>query len=172
MSGNTLNNPYVLLNYSIRARINNLLYFPVEQDLKKRLKTIAEQNCRLLGVSHLSFSYKGVVFNTEHTLPPRYSTRLHSSLYGAMSEYLHEKEQIDTYETPLVLGGINHLLNSTNNIEDVLVVLPVSLHSDLGVCFRDTTKARLSQEELEKLKETLKPAITLMKERMALNLLY
>jgi len=89
-----------------------------------------------------------------------------------MSEYLHEKEQIDTYEAPIVLGGINHLLNSTNNIEDVLVVLPTSLHSDLGVCFRDTTKARLNQEELEKLKETLKPAITLMKERMALNLLY
>ena len=172
MSCNTLIGHNALINYSIRARINDSLYLPVDQDFKKRLKTIAEQNCRLLGVSHLSFSYKGVVFNADHTFPSRYSTRLHSSLYGAMSEYLHEKEQIDTYEKPIVLGGINHLLNSTNNIEDVLMVLPDSLHSDLGVCFRDTTKARLNQKKLEKLKETLKPAITLMKERMALNLLY
>ena len=172
MSGKTLNIPYILLNYSIRARINDSLYLPVAQDLKKQLKAIAEQNCRLLGVSHLSFSYKGVVFYTEHTLPPRYSPRLHSSLYGAMSEYLHESGQINAYEKPIVLGGINHLLNSTNNIEDVLVVLPSSLHSDLEVCSRDTTKARLNQKKLEKLKETLKPAITLMKERMALNLLY
>ena len=168
----SFNAPNALINYSIRKSVIDTLYTPVERDLKKRLKAIAEQNCRLLGTSHLSFSYKGTVFNTEHTLPPRYSTRLHSSLYGVMGEYLHEREQINAYEKPLVVGGINHLLNSTNNIEDVLLVLPVSLHSDLGDFTQAKAKDRLTQEELEKLKETLKPAITLMKERMALNLLY
>lgn len=164
--------PNALIKYSIKQNLIDTLYTPVERDLKKRLKAIAEQNCRLLGASHLSFSYKGTVFNTEHTLPPRYSNRLHSSLYGVMCEYLHEREQIDAYEKPLVIGGINHLLNSANNFEDVLLVLPASLYSDLGDFTQAKAKDRLTQEELEKLKETLKPAITLMKERMALNLLY
>lgn len=164
--------PNALIKYSIKKSLIDTLYIPVERDLKKRLKAIAEQNCRLLGASHLSFSYKGTVFNTEHTLPPRYSNRLHYSLYGVMCEYLHERGQIDAYEKPLVIGGINHLLNSANNFEDVLLVLPVSLHLDLGDFTQAKAKDRLTQEELEKLKETLKPAITLMKERMALNLLY
>lgn len=170
----SINSPSALINFRVREAILGVLYDPVQRDLNKRLKSIAEQNCRLHGLSHLSFSYKGSVFNAERTLPPRYTDRLDKSLHNLMTEYQHDRDQINDYERPIVIGGINHLLNSIHSFEDVLLVLPATLYSAIEYLKTNfpSSQKRLTQEELEKLKETLKPAITLMKERMALNLLY
>lgn len=162
------------IKMEIKDSIDLFLYKEVNKSQSKRLHTIAERNCVMQGCSHLSFSYKNMAFNADVTAPPRRSNRLAPALKEEVEEFLEDQKRIFSLEKPKVFGFIDKVLNSTNELHDYLKVLPEVIHpafeNQVKTCSCQTKK--LSQEQIDGLIHEGQPAIKLIKERMALNLLY
>lgn len=157
----------------IKELLYKQLYSPVEKASKDKLSGLILRNSSIMGNSRTSFTYKGVVHSIEDSPSYRNSNRLHQSLYLDMNEYLKEVTQLNTMELPFVIGFINNVLNASNSLQDYLNVLPSSVHEPIRqlVTQCPCRSCQLSLEEVQKLIDTNKRPIALMKQRMVLNLL-
>lgn len=158
----------------IKDMLYSFLYQPVKDQYDKKLQSIIKQNCSLLASGHDSFIYKGVVYAaTESTKLPRKMNRLAPQLEPLMNEYLKEVKQLNEYELPYVLGFINQVLNSSNDLQDYLKVLPPSIHRPIeeliASCPCRTTK--LTPDKVQEMQEKNQLPIELIKKRQVLNLL-
>lgn len=157
----------------LKDMLYNYLYTPVEIKLRKSLEAIVKRNTLLQKASHLSFTYKGEDYVVDDSRPPIKRIRLHPDLYKEMDEYLEEKNQIDNYELPYVLGFINQVLNSSNHFCDYLKVFPEVLHEPLNnlidPCPSHSTG--LTDEKAQTIIEKNQKTIQMIKERMVRNLL-
>lgn len=157
----------------IKDMLYNSLYAPVQDQFKKRLDALIYRNALLMGASHKSFVYKGVTYSCDSLPPPRRLTRLHPQLKDEMDAYIQEVKHLNDTELPYVLGFINQVLNSSNDLCDYLRILPENLHDSLrkfSASFPYGSQ-RLSEEAVQILQEKNKNIINLIKERMVLNLL-
>jgi hypothetical protein len=157
----------------IKDALYEHLYAPLDRQFKARLQQIAIKNTILNGHSHNSFIYKNVVYNCDTTALPRKMNRLHAQLQPVMNEYLKEAKLLNEKELPYVLGFINQVLNSTNELHDYLRLLPQSVHHPVQSLI-DTCPCRskkLSDETVDLLQQSNQIPIQLMKQRMVNNLL-
>jgi len=157
----------------IKDALYTFLYAPVTRQFKTRIETLIARNTVMGGYSHKHFVYKGVVYNADVTQPPLKKNRLVAQLRGDMDEYLDDKDKLNNQELPFVLGFINQVLNSSNNITDYLRVLPESLHAPL-LQLQATCPCRatcLTEEKVHSLRQGHRNPIDLIKQRLVTNLL-
>lgn len=149
------------------------LYGPVERHFKKQLNEIIIKNSALLNTAEQHFSYKGVVYALNAAPAVRKMIRLAPALHNDMDLYLKETRQLNNTELPYVLGFINQVLNSSNNLQDYLKILPESVHGPIQQLIASCPCRVLSidPEHVKQLKEKNKTSIDMIKQRMLSNLL-
>lgn len=149
------------------------LYSPIEQHFKKQLAVIIAKNSTLLNTGHQFFNYKGVVYSVQAPSVVKRLIRLSPSLYIEMDNYIKETKQLNNHELPYVLGFINQVLNSSNNLQDYLKVLPESIHSPIEQLIATCPCRVLSMdtEHINHLKTKNQASIDMIKQRMLTNLL-
>lgn len=157
----------------IKDALYEHLYRPIEKQFKYRLDQIIVKNTVLGGYSHKSFMFKNVLYNCDTDALPRKMNRLAIALQPTMLEYLKDVRQLNEKELPYVLGFINQVLNSSNDLHDYLRLLPQSVHYPVQNLI-DTCPCRgkkLSDETVALLQNKNQNPINLMKQRMVTNLL-
>lgn len=157
----------------IKDVLYELLYTPIQKQFKQRLKQITVENAVLAGYTHNSFMYKNVLYNCDTNVLPRKMNRLVVQLQPAMNEYLKELKQLNEKELPYVLGFINQVLNSSNELHDYLRLLPPSVHYPIQGLINTCPclGKKLTEETVALLQEKNLGPIQLMKNRMVTNLL-
>jgi len=157
----------------IKDVLYDFLYDPVINHFQKRLDVLIVKNTLLGGYSHKSFNYKGVLYSTDNGAPPRKANRLVPQLKASMDEYLAELKQVNEQEVPFVVGFINQVLNSSNNLTDYLRILPDSVHYPLEKLIEKCPcrENKLNDFTVDQLREKNKVSIDMMKARMVTNLL-
>lgn len=158
----------------IKDALYTYLYAPVERKLKRTLDELIVANSRALASSHDSFIYRNKVYKREETSKvPRRKNPLVPALHERMDAYLAQVEQLNTQEIPYVVGFINQVLNSSDDMQDYLRVFPEPLHPPLhemiDKCPCHTTK--LKTETVEELVARNQEPIELIKHRLVHNLL-
>ena len=157
----------------IKQVLYELLYTPIQKQFEKRLEQITVKNAVLGGYNHKSFMYKSVLYNCDNNVLPRKMNRLVTQLQPAMNEYLKELKQLNEKEMPYVLGYINQVLNSSNELHDYLRLLPPSVHYAIqGLINTYPCRGKkLPDETVALLQEKNLGSVQLMKNRMVTNLL-
>lgn len=163
--------PQTKLN--IKEALYAFLYTPVTLQFKNQLDTIIVRNALLGGYGHKHFTYKGTVYNGEQTPPPLKRNKLLPQLRAAMDSYLTDLEKLNNEELPFVIGFINQVLNSSNNLADYLKLLPESVHHPLRQMINTCPckHAFLTDEKVKSLTDKNQTSISLMKQRLVINLL-
>lgn len=161
------------IKQQIKDMLYNTLYAPVQEQFRKRLEALIYRNTVLMGASHKSFVYKGVTYSCDSTPPPRRKTRLHPQLKDEIEEYDRDVKHLNDTELPYVLGFINQVLNSSNDLCDYLRILPESLHDSIRklIATYPCRAQKLTEDTVHSLQERNEEVIRLIKERMVLNLL-
>lgn len=141
--------------------------------MKKRLDAIIIKNTVLGGYSHKSLMYKNVLYNCDDAPLPRKMNRLVSQVQFEMLDYLAEVKQLNEKELPFVIGYINQVLNSSNDMCDYLRLLPEAVHQPIRHLI-DTCPCKaksLNEDTVDMLREKNKASIHMMRQRMVTNLL-
>lgn len=157
----------------IKDLLHTHLYQPIEKQFKNRLDHIIVKNTLIGGYSHSSFVYKSVLYSYDASAPPRKMNRLSLALQPMMNDYLKDLKQLNEKELPYVVGFINQVLNSSNEMHDYLRLLPQSVHSPVQQLI-DTCPCRakkLSEVQVQLLQAKNAGPIQLIKQRMVTNLL-
>lgn len=157
----------------IKDALYAYLYEPVQNQFKNRIDVLIARNSLLGGFSHKSFVHRGVVYSSELSPPPGIKNKLLSQLRPAMEDYLQDLKELNNDELPFVLGYINQVLNSSNGMQDYFTLLPNSIHYPLTKLVSTCTcqSKNLSLERIEQIIARNTESISLMKQRMILNLL-
>jgi hypothetical protein len=157
----------------IKDALYNALYAPVKVRMHDRLGRIIVNNTLIIRSSHKSFSYKGTIYSHDSSPLPRKANRLHLSLHREMDEYLKELRNLNEKEVPYVVGYLNQVLNSSNHLCDYYRLLPDALHPVLKKIIETCpcTGNDLPEEKVKMIQETNQQSLTLMKERLVINLI-
>lgn len=157
----------------IKDALYAFLYAPVTRQFKTRIETLIARNTILGNYTHKHFVYRGIVYNADVTTPPLRKNRLVAALRDPMEEYLADLDALNNKELPYVLGFINQVLNSSNNLTDYLRVMPESMHAPI-LEMQATCPCRatcLPEDKVEMLKTSNQTAIMRIKQRMVTNLI-
>lgn len=157
----------------IQESLYEFIYKPVIAKFKERLDTIIINNALIGGFSHRSFLYKGELYTCDGSSPPRRSNRLMPQLHGQMDAYLRDLQELNTKEVPYVVGFINAVLNSSNNLPDYLRLLPDAIHPPLIDLINSCPchNHKLTDEQADALLQKQDMGVTLMKKRLMMNLI-
>lgn len=159
----------------VRELLYDTLYRPVQARFTARLNKIIDLNCNIQKSSHPSFTYRGHTYTKEgiNTPPPRRLAVLADTLKAEMDDYLTETTYLNSHELPFVVGYINQVLNISEDFPDYLKLLPEAIHRPLielmATCPCKTSQ--LTQEAIDAMKETNRVSISLMKQRIVLNMI-
>lgn len=157
----------------IKDGIYAFLYAPVEKQFKQRIDSLIVKNTVISGYTHKSFMFKNVFYTCDSDAPPRRMNRLHIKCQPDMLDYIRDLKQLNEKEMPFVLGYINQVLNSSNDLHDYLRLLPEAVHFPIQELINSCpcrTKS-LSDETVALLKTKNQSPIDMMKSRMVTNLL-
>lgn len=159
----------------IKDLLFNLLYRSSQERFKKKLRDIIVRNCNLVKASHTSVIYRGNVYMTDDaTTPlPRKIPLLHDSLKPEMDDYIAETGYLNSHEVPFVLGYINQVLNVSEDLPDYLDLLPEALHRPIVELINTCPchNKTLTSDKVSQLKSANTVPISLMKQRLVLNLI-
>ena len=157
----------------IKDSLYNYLYTPVLNHFKNRIDVLVTRNSLLGGFSHKHFVYKGELYNIESRPPPLQKNRLLPQLRADVEEYLEDLKQLNQHEIPYVVGFLNQVLNSSNDLCDHLRILPESVHYPLEqlIATCPCKNYRLTEEKVKQIQERNQSSIDLLKQRLAQNLL-
>lgn len=157
----------------IKDSLYNFLYAHVNKDYEGRLEHIVVRNAVMLGSAHHSFSYKGVKYTSSTGAIPRKMDRLHKTLHPVMDAYLADLKALNDHEVPHVLGYINQVLNSSNELHDYLKLFPVAIHSPIEkmIATCPCRTVGLTQEGIKAMQSRNQDAIDLIKYRLMVNLI-
>lgn len=157
----------------IKDLLYSFLYSRVQQQFKQRLDTLITRNTVILGATHKSFIYKGIVYSCDSERMPRRMNRLAIQLIPDMDDYLADLKQLNDHELPFVLGFINQVLNASNDLHDYLRILPQSVHQPIEqlIATCPCRAKHLTDEDVNAIQTKNQQSIALMKQRMVTNLL-
>ena len=161
------------IKQQIKEALYAFLYTPIEKQFEKRLSELIVKNTLLCGYSHKSFMYKNTLYNIDTNALPRKMNRLHINLQGPMNDYLKDLKTLNETEVPYVLGYINQVLNSSNDLCDYLRLLPEAVHGPIQhlIAPRPCKSQELPEEMVSVLQDKNTTSINMMKKRMVTNLL-
>lgn len=160
-----------------KSQIKNILYEhlykPLLDQFQDRINRIIVKNTLIGGFTHKSFMYKNTTYNCDTDALPRKMNRLMPPLYQEMNDYLKDLKQLNEKELPYVMGYINQVLNSSNELHDYLRLFPEAVHGPISALI-STCPCRvqkLPEDTVQLLQDKNQSAIQLMRERMVTNLL-
>lgn len=157
----------------IKDLLYQYLYAAVERRMAAKLAQLIQQNCLVQHLDYQGFSYKGTAHVLDTRPQPRKLPRLVPQLHPAMEAYLAELNQINRTEIPFVLGFLNQVLNSSNDLQDYLRVLPDCLHPPIqkliDECSCRTTQ--LDEPAVVQLQAKNQVPIEMIRQRLLLNLI-
>ena len=158
----------------LKTLLYEFMYTPVIERYKKRLSAIILKNCTLISSPYECFNYKGEVYVVgEAVTIPKKMPRLSPQLFDDMNKYLADLKALNTQEIPYVLGYINQVLNSSNDLPDYLRLLPSIIHAPIQkvieTCGCRTT--HLTPEVVQAIQAKNQQSIELIKQRLVLNLI-
>lgn len=158
---------------SIKLAITISLYNNSSMSLMNRLNQIIVRNTAINGYADEAFTYKGEYYTYTATGRPRLSNRLTPDLHPIMDEYLADLHALESIEQPTVMGFITKVLNSSNSILDYLLIFPEAFHSRIKeiTALAPIEPRKLTDEEVEKLIADNEHAISLLKQRLVLNMI-
>ena len=161
------------IKQQIKDALYAFLYTPIEKEFKKRLSELIVENTLLCGYSHKSFMYKNTLYNIDTNALPRKMNRLHVNLQGPMYDYIKDLKTLGETEVPYVIGYINQVLNSSNDVCDYLRLLPEAVHGPIQhlIATCPCKSQKLSEEVVSVLQDKNANSINMMKKRMVTNLL-
>lgn len=157
----------------LKDAIWSFLYDPLYKQFELRLNAIVVKNCVLTNSSDPAFVYKGEFYSESGSTISKTFNRLAKPLIPIMEEYLKDNRQLNNYELPYVVGYLNQVLNSSNNIPDYLQLLPQSVHRPVEqlIASCPCESVKLTPESISEFQRKNKVSIDLMKQRMVTNLL-
>jgi hypothetical protein len=157
----------------IKETLYEFLYTPLLKALKSELDTLIVKNALITHSTHQSFTYRGETYSCDVYRNPRRAVALAKQLHPEMDEYLKQVSEINHKEIPYVLGFINQVLNSSNELHDYLRVLPDAIHSPISrlIATCPCRAKSLDEAEAEKLRQSNINAIALIKQRLVRNML-
>lgn len=157
----------------LKDTLYEFLYGPVQKQFQLRLNAIITKNSIMIGATHNSFIYKNVVYSCDAGTPPRKMNRLIQALQQPMDEYLNDLRELNNTELPYVLGFLTHVLNSSNDLQDYLRVLPSAIHKPIEEYINSCPcrAKHLSDFDVECIQQKNHISIELIKKRMVTNLL-
>lgn len=155
----------------IKDALYHHLYGPALKQFSARIEEIVQRNALMLASNYRVFIYKGVMYGSGAV--PRKVDRLAPQLLGVMEAYLNDLKQLNGVEMPYVLGYINQVLNSSNELHDYLLLLPQSMHPPIQelIATCPCKGVKLDIHTVNRLKEANCVPIGLMKNRLFTNLL-
>lgn len=159
---------------NIKDMLYSYMYDPVQHKFKERLSRIILKNSTALGSSHACFIYKNELYQLdENERPPRKVNRLLPELHSEMNEYLKDINRLNMHEIPYVMGFINQVLNSSEDLQDYMRVLPKVLHRPLQDAIESCPccTSKLTPETVEEMCRRNYRSIELMKARLVRNLI-
>lgn len=156
----------------IKDTLYELLYLPIQKRFQDMLNQIIVKNVVAGKYTHRSFIYRNELYNIDTQPLPRKMNRLLPQFQPEMDSYLREIKQLNEAELPYVLGFINQVLNSSNELHDYLRLLPESVHQPIEHLINTCPcrNKKLSDEGVQALLEKNHDAIGLMRKRMVINL--
>lgn len=161
------------IKQQIKDALYDLLYTPILNKYQEQLDQLIIRNTIMGKYTHKSFTYRGMFYFCDFSPAPKKRNRLVPQLQDEMNAYLLELDTLNKQEMPYVLGYINQVLNSSDNLPDYLKLLPESVHSAIhqliGSCPSHTSN--LPDTTMQELRDKNQKAINLMLRRMTLNLL-
>lgn len=157
----------------IKDALFDFLYTPIQQAFKNRLDTLIFRNTVMGGYGHKSFMYKGVFYNIDPAPPALKKNRLMPQLRTVMDEYIKELNELNEKELPYVLGFINQVLNSSDDLEDYLLLLPESVHHPVQQTISSCPcrHSKLTSDRILQIQAQNVESISLMKKRQVMNLI-
>jgi hypothetical protein len=157
----------------IKDLLYSFLYDPINKKMKEQVDSIIVKNSAMIQSSHLSFHYKGKLFSCDSGFVLRKPNRLTPLLHPFMDDHLKEVKELNEREIPYVIGFINQVLNSSNNIRDYLRVLPTSIHRPIELLMATCpcVTYNISVETVKDIQDRNAESIIIMKSRMAINLI-
>lgn len=159
----------------VKELLYDFLYLPVIRSFQERLKRIILENCKLQGATHPSMMYRGEVYQAADSITPhpKQLPMLDESLKEEMDEYLKETAYLNNHEVPYVLGYLNRVLDSSDNLADYLRLLPDSVHRPIGELIASCRcrTAQLAKEDIDVIRKRNAVSIELIRQRLTVNLL-
>ena len=157
----------------IKDTIYDFIYKPTLSQLESRLMSIIDKNDQLSGIDAGYFVYKSKTYARQDATVQLKRQRLATVLHPFMDQYISEVTQLNNFELPYVLGFISSVLNSSNELQDYLRVLPDAVHRPvqklIASCPCRTVK--LTNDAVMDLKIQHQMSINLIKQRLVTNLL-
>lgn len=160
--------------YHIKKRIEDFLYTPAYQRLHDRIKEVIRINGNLLRHEHPSFSYKGEFYNGTNYLPRFKNQYLDDSLKETMDTILEDRNEMEMTERPFVSSYLNRAMNSSNSMNDYVLLLPEVCIQNLNIPAGDpvyTFPSELSPEQVQQFLSDNDAWLLMLKKRLLLNLI-
>lgn len=160
------------LKHAMKSAILQVMYGPYESRRHKEMISILERNCVLQRTTIPVFTFKGVTYGNP-TVQRIVRPKLHPDLHERMMVLINEGNEVHMHERPYIDNYITLVLNSSPSAEDWLALLPETFQGPVRtlIVSYTTAPAQLSADEVALLIEKHQPAIQLMKQRMAINLI-
>ena len=157
----------------IKDALYHHLYSPILKQFSDRLEALVIRNALMLGSAHRAFSYKGISYTCSTDPMPRRMDRLNKALHPAMDAYLAELQVLNDQELPHVLGFINQVLNSSNELHDYLRLFPAAMHPPIAdlIASCPCRTVGLSPLKVKALQTRNQATIDMVKHRLMINLL-
>jgi hypothetical protein len=158
----------------IKDLLYDHLYRPMEEHFRKRINSIIHRNTTTGNFAHNSFLHRGNIYQDDLTALPRRMNPLLPQFRDEMEEYLADLNRVNGQELPYVMGYINQVLNASNDLHDYMRLLPQQIHQPLldlmAIC--PCRKIHLPEAKVQEITEKNQNSISLIRQRLVLNLLY
>lgn len=161
----------------IKDKVFHFIYDPVYANFQKQLDTIIRKNAQLWVNRQEYMRYRNKIHATSAVGPagpyPRKINLCHPGVRPQMRDYLREVDRLNQQEIPYVLGFITQVLNASNSLQDYFKVFPESVHQPIrDLVHRCNCRTHsLTKAQVTELQEKNQVPLSLMKQRMVLNLL-
>jgi len=166
----------VMYRSFVKQYIIDFLEAPIQQWTEKQLERLAIQNQVLLQCSAPVFVYNGVRYTAGNVEREQGENRqLHHSLQGAVLELIQPPAFNDKKRKAALSNYLTKVFQYVNTVVDLFAVLPSQLHIGIGTVDRtifDTACTVNPKSELMAFKEANKKGASILKEYMAINLIY
>ena len=150
------------------------LYDPALAKIRPDTENIIKRHIQLVQCREAGFWYKGKSYYLPEAYPNPLGQRiqLHPALREAMDNIHVEHKRLQD-EAIKIRDLINHVLHDTIARDDLFVIFPECLHHHMRILQvpEITYDSTLPAEYIVYFQEQFKPHLTLIQERMVLNLL-
>lgn len=163
-------NPY--LKQDVLAMISEHVYSAAHRRMNKRLEEIITKNTSMIGSGDMVLSYKGEYYSCQGVRRTEKKTnRILPILRPYMDEWINDNNALHD-EIGLVETYLATVLNASNNVSDYFRLLPDCVHPALQpYAQQPNVQPPLSDEQVQAIQAKNQKAMSMIKQRLLLNLI-